>query len=87
MKLIHDEETMQQTLDRLAAAPEGSELEFAFMGPRHWADEQADAVEAALSDLPCRREAEYGVSSRGFYPAGAYSTVKIIVRKGRSWVR
>jgi len=86
MKLIHDEKTVQQAVDRLVAATEGSELTFAFMGPRHWVDEQADALKAALSralpSLSCRREAEYGASSSGFYPTGAYSTVQIIVRKG-----
>jgi hypothetical protein len=86
MKLIHDEETVRQAVARLAAAPEGSELEFAFIGPRYWATTQADAVELAvarvLPGLLYRREAEYGAESEGFYPNGAYSTVRIIVRKG-----
>jgi len=82
MKLIHNEETVRQALDRLAAAPEGSELEFAFMGPRFWADRQAElALSFIPPDFPYRREAEYGTDSGGFYPTGAYSVVRVIVQK------
>ena len=91
MKSIHDEKTFRQALKRLAAAPDKAELEFAFMGPKHWVDEQADAVARTVlriywkthttPKLAFRREAEYGTESGGFYPTGTYSTVRIIIQK------